>query len=453
MTTDPASAAESQLQRELNYYRNECNDLGGRLLQLHEEQSRAVREARRSRTIVRLVREAYRLSDAATSPGDVSGPMLEIVVDNTLCDRAALLREEPPGSGKFLVIQSIGLSEETAEAARVLPDLPEFLYSSGATQAGCPTGELQQIIGLPFLLWAYDRMSGYALLLGNRSEANVSRPFEAGDRELIEAALSVYLDTLYRKQAEAQLRVAKRVAEEANQATSAFLDMLGRELRGSLHILATLSDKVQAEGGAAIHGAEWSRYTVTVRDTSRHLLERLDEAIENLALGLTQPALDVEWVGVDEIVRRALPIPYVVGLRKGIDLKTVLPKRRTIICVDRGRMQQVINDALLLAIKLTPTLGEILLHARRRGDGAFEVVISSNLAWTHEEYPPAGVAGDQIASLRAKASLPVARQLVEAHGGSLVIQGSPGPGVQLHLTLPANIVRDDERVLWPRDEQ
>src|SRR5262249_40274825 len=142
----------------------------------------------------------------------------------------------------------------------------------------------------------------------------------------------------------------------------------------------------------------------------------------------------------------------VVGIRKGIEIHTTMPKRRTIICVDRGRMQQVISDALLLAIKLTPDLGEILVHARRRDDGAFEVVISSNLAWTHQDFPPAarvGAASDQPASSRVRLSLPVARQLVEAHGGSLVIQDGPGPGMQLHLTLPAHIVRDDDRVSWP----
>ena len=41
-------------ERELQYYRRECNDLGARLLRLQEEQSQAFLEARRSRTVVRL---------------------------------------------------------------------------------------------------------------------------------------------------------------------------------------------------------------------------------------------------------------------------------------------------------------------------------------------------------------------------------------------------------------
>ena len=93
-----AGDSGSSLERELNYYRRECNDLGARLLRLQEEQSQAFREARRSRTLVKLLREAYRLGDVGTSAADVGGPMLELVVDNALCDRAAFLREEPNGS-------------------------------------------------------------------------------------------------------------------------------------------------------------------------------------------------------------------------------------------------------------------------------------------------------------------------------------------------------------------
>ncbi len=88
-----------QLERELAYYQRECNDLGARLLRLQEEQSQAFREARRSRTLAKLIREAHRLADTVISPEDLGDRILEIVVDNAMCDRAALLVEETPEAG------------------------------------------------------------------------------------------------------------------------------------------------------------------------------------------------------------------------------------------------------------------------------------------------------------------------------------------------------------------
>src|SRR5262249_61191603 len=68
-----ALTRRGEVERELNYYRREYNDLGARVLRLQEEQSRAFREARRSRTVAKLIREAYRLADRPEA-GSERGP-------------------------------------------------------------------------------------------------------------------------------------------------------------------------------------------------------------------------------------------------------------------------------------------------------------------------------------------------------------------------------------------
>ena len=192
---------DGQLERELAYYRRECNAMGARLLRLQEEQSQAFREARRSRTVAKLIREAYRLTDQATSPDALGQPMLAVLVDNTMCDRAALLREEPCGSGRFVITHALGLGEDQQPPVRVAP-VPTFFYTTSRTPLESPAYELAGILRLPYVLWAYDAVAGIALVLGNQSESNVSRPFEDGDQELVEGALSVYIDVLLRKRAE-----------------------------------------------------------------------------------------------------------------------------------------------------------------------------------------------------------------------------------------------------------
>src|SRR3954451_2938000 len=95
---DPA-AALARLEREVSFYRQEYNQLGARLLRLQEEQSQAFREARRSRTVAKLVRDVIsRLADTRLTLEELERGILEIIVDNTVCDRAAFVREDPPGS-------------------------------------------------------------------------------------------------------------------------------------------------------------------------------------------------------------------------------------------------------------------------------------------------------------------------------------------------------------------
>ena len=64
------------LERELAFYRRQCNDLGARVLRMQEEQSRAHREARRSRTAARLLRSAFGLVNVEASDEAIGDRML-----------------------------------------------------------------------------------------------------------------------------------------------------------------------------------------------------------------------------------------------------------------------------------------------------------------------------------------------------------------------------------------
>ena len=130
-----------KLERELGYYRRECNDLGARLLRLQEEQSQAFREARRSRTVVKLIREAHRLADLAATAEDLGGPLLEVIAENTLCDRAAFVqRTTLPGEPEmFRVTDQVGFGAEGAGAPVPVPGTARTasLHITSATSRSC----------------------------------------------------------------------------------------------------------------------------------------------------------------------------------------------------------------------------------------------------------------------------------------------------------------------------
>ena len=191
----------TRLERELLYYRRECNDLGARLLRLQEEQSQAHRDARRSRTIVRLVREVYRLADLGGSAAEIRRATLDLIVENAICDRAMLLGERPIGGGRFTCLCAIGHPEPPEGGVARIRRPPPFLYTADRLRRDPAGDDMAALLGLPYLLWSYDARTGHALLIGNRSQVNINRPFEPGDQEFIETALSVYLDALYRQAA------------------------------------------------------------------------------------------------------------------------------------------------------------------------------------------------------------------------------------------------------------
>jgi C4-dicarboxylate-specific signal transduction histidine kinase len=431
-----------KLERELSYYRRQLNDQGASLLRMQEEQARTFREARRSRTVVKLLREAYRLGDVSTGAGDLSGPMLEIVVENALCDRAALLREEARGSGRFLVVDAIGLPPGATNTVVCIQYPPEFLFTSARAPDLTEAEPMIGLMQLPYVLWAHDRASGHAFLIANRSDTNVQRPFEEGDRQFIESALSVYMDVLYRKQAESRLRQAKQTAEASDVARMRFLHMLAEEMRPPLRTLADLAQRLgdapMAGGGvrAGTQIGEIATYLNTLLEDATHLAAAEDRA----------PLLDVEWLSVEDVTRAAMRAVYGRAVRDGVELTARMPRRRIKVCVDRVWMQHILQHLISSAVRLTEEGCSVRIEAGRRSDGSLEVVVSSGPArvLSREERPLLDpIVGDGWA---AGGDLAVTRRLIEAHAGMLTIERSADGGVRARLFLPGEITRDDELV-------
>ena len=198
MTANDATHALNRLERELDYYKRECNDLGARLHRAQEEQSLSMREARRARAVAKLVREAYMLADYGGSDADLEHGLLSLVLENAMCDLAMLLRAQPDGSGRFTVLCALGGGHDPLSEV-MLRRPPRFLFTTGSGRRDAPASELIALLGAPYILWGHDPSSGVAVLLGNRQEGNATRPFEPADEDLVQTALTVYLDALHRK--------------------------------------------------------------------------------------------------------------------------------------------------------------------------------------------------------------------------------------------------------------
>lgn len=433
-------------ERELQYYRNECNDLGARLLRLQEEQSQAFLEARRSRTVARLVREAYRFAEPTQAMHDVGGALLQVVVEAALCDRAALLREEPPGSGRFLVAHAIGGTAVEADEAVMIPNPPGFFFTSSLRLDRPPAG-LLDVLRLPFILWAYDRSSGHALVIGNRSEGNVSRPFESGDQELIETALFVYLDVLYRKHAEAQLRQAKQSAEEANVIQAQFLEALSHRLRPTVERIVTLVQAMSSDPGMAAGPTQIVAAAQQLAESSHELAALANDAMDLATTREQSVALDVQWLDLSDVLRRVLRACYSASVKGGVELSVSLPKRNVSICVDRDSMQRAIQTLVSVALARALPSSAVKLSAGRRGDGAVEILVSCSvegapaLAENSAPDDPGSPARPQLGPGGDR--LVVARRIVEAHEGVLLTETRLSGGSQARIILPVHVTRDD----------
>ncbi|WP_158046068.1 sensor histidine kinase [Skermanella pratensis] len=444
------------LERELAFYRRQCNDLGARVLRLQEDQSRAHREARRSRTAARLLRTAFGLVNVDASEEAVGNRMLEIVLDNLVCDRAAILRRDPH-RGLFTIANRLGFGRPRPVEDVPLAEPPEFYFTSSREAGDEVAAVLTEALGLPFVIWAYDPASGIALLLGNRMEANVSRPFGPDDREIVEAALGVFADIMQRRRVEEELRIAKIAAEEANSIKAAFLANLSHELRTPLNAIIGFSEIIRDEFYGSAPQEKYREYASDIHENGQHLLNLIQDILDFSRLQSGRATLREEHVDLNQAAAAALGAVTPLARTRGVTLAVGIRSGMPAILADATRIRQILINLVGNAVKFTPAGGRVEIRADLTDDGgALLQVIDTGIGIAPEDIPRAMEPFCQLENTYTRRfggtglGLPLCRTLAERHGGTLTIESEPGRGTTVTIQLPRQRVADGSASVFYR---
>lgn len=196
----------TDLSRENEFYRRQCDEMGRRLIQLVEEQARVRRTAKRSAAVARVIRESYPLTKLDIPLNEIIRLFLQTVINAVGVDNAMILRYD---RAKELLRVEHALG--SAHGAEFISLPPQFLreFCPGNSRAGSDLllNGLRTMAGVPYVLFAFHRESGLGLLLGNRIEdRNLHFPFDQKDREVVDGALHVFIHILEHKRAERAIR-------------------------------------------------------------------------------------------------------------------------------------------------------------------------------------------------------------------------------------------------------
>jgi signal transduction histidine kinase len=144
------------------------------------------------------------------------------------------------------------------------------------------------------------------------------------------------------------------------------------------------------------------------------------------------------------LVTDAVELLRPLAAAKRMELLTHIPPGLPTVMVDRDRMLQVFSNIGGNAIKFTPPGGKVEIRVTDLG-AALEFSISDNgpgigsgdLAHLFERYWQA----ERTRTMGSGLGLPIARQLIEAHGGEIHVESVVGYGSRFSFTVPVASVR------------
>jgi two-component system sensor histidine kinase VicK len=127
---------------------------------------------------------------------------------------------------------------------------------------------------------------------------------------------------------------------------------------------------------------------------------------------------------------------------KGIDLHDYLPRRKVMVLLNKDKIRQVLLNLIDNAIKYTPEGGEIKVS----------ILTKYNFVWVTVKDTGIGIPGKEVDRVferffrvdktRSRDSggtglgLPIAKQIVEAHGGSIYLKSELEKGTEVTFSLP-----------------
>jgi signal transduction histidine kinase len=276
-------------------------------------------------------------------------------------------------------------------------------------------------------------------LKGALALSQIDRPREwsANDVRLIEAVAHELRAAMTSAEAFEQQRRAVAELERLNRAKSDFVSIVSHEFRTPLTGIQGFSEMMSSED---LTLDEMKEYAGDINKDAQRLNRMINEMLdldkmESGRMQLHEEPVDLNAIATESADRIRPNAPaHPVTVRLDPALGTIMG--------DRDKLTQVLANLLNNAVKYSPNGGEIVLSTRVEGAAAHLVVRDHGMGIPKEALDSIFERYGRVESRATRnirgtgLGLPIVRQIVQLHGGTVWAESTVGEGSVFHVTLP-----------------
>jgi signal transduction histidine kinase len=254
----------------------------------------------------------------------------------------------------------------------------------------------------------------------------------------IDHFVAIFEDTTVRQQEQEGAARSLNVLERLNRLKTEFLTMVSHEIRTALVGIQGFSELIR--DSETIDLAEIKSYATEVYNDARRLDQMLDKMLDLDRVAGSRSVLQIGQVSLNAAISDAVADARIKGKGHGLvmDLAPDLPT----VNGDGARLGQLLAILITNAIKFS-TRGTEVRVSSRAVPGHVQISVKDRGPGMPKEFDhelfgryKAGIGNATTKVVGSGLGLPMAREIVDLHGGKIWFDSEVGVGTVFHVTIP-----------------
>jgi two-component system, cell cycle sensor histidine kinase PleC len=238
-------------------------------------------------------------------------------------------------------------------------------------------------------------------------------------------------------------KTARLEVEVAGKMKSEFISNMSHELRTPLNTVIGFSKLMAEHTQRPLADEDIVEYARLIHDAAGNLLSIINDILDMSKIQSGLYRLDSADVNVDEVLEAVVASLRQTATAAGVVMSLDLPPDAIVVRGDGRKLHQALASLIGNAVKFSPRGGRVTVDVEVESDGAVTISIrDTGIGMDEEEVRIAMSPFGQVDGARDRwregtgLGLPIAKSLIEMHGGTLELLSVKSKGTQAIVHLP-----------------
>ncbi len=256
---------------------------------------------------------------------------------------------------------------------------------------------------------------------------------------------AVMRDMTHWKNAERELRDARREAERASQLKSDFLAKISHEIRTPLNAILGFAEVIMEERFGPVGNQRYKDYLKDIHASGGHVMSLVNDLLDLSKIEAGKLDLHFGAVDANRIFSECVALIQPQATVERVVVRSALSPRLPKIVADERSLRQIALNLLSNAVKFNEPGGQVIVSSALTESGNVVLRIKdTGVGMSESEVQMALEPFRQIQTSRSSGGtglgLPLTKALVEANRASFVIRSKKNEGTLVEVAFPSTRV-------------